>query len=123
MKIGGNYFEITGDTQAELFKEMAAAHEVFGVTECKLCKGPIKPVVRTNNEGDDFFEYHCLKCFARLALGQNKKGGGLFPIRKLTKEGKPDRTTGSFGNHDGWTQYRGEPKPESEQQATSVARR
>ena len=115
--------EVEGDTQAELFKEMASVQEVFDEAACGLCGcKDIRMVVRKNKEDDLFFEYQCQgvvennsrkeRCRGYLALGQNKKGGGLFPIRALAENGKPDRENGKFGRHCGWTRFRGEPKAE-----------
>lgn len=116
-------FEIEGEDDKELFKEMAVVHELYSESRCGLCGSEvIVPVVRKNKSEDEFFEYQCRgftkdnkPCRAYLAFGQNKKGGGLFPIRALTEEGKPDRENGKFGRHNGWSRYRGEPKPDQEQ--------
>lgn len=113
--------EVEGDTQAELFKEMAACQEVFNEDQCGLCGSKnIRMVVRKNKDDEAFFEYQCQgsvkngdrheRCRGYLALGQNKKGGGLFPVRALDEKGKPDRANGKFGKHQGWSRYRGEPK-------------
>jgi hypothetical protein len=113
--------KVEGDTQSDLFKEMASTYEVFDEKQCGLCQGKdIRPVVRRNKDEDEFYEYQCQgtvkngdrveRCRGYLSLGQNKKGGGLFPIRALTEAGKPDRAEGKFGRHNGWTRYRGEPK-------------
>jgi len=113
----GIVLKVEGDTQKELFEEIASSYEVFAESKCGLCQSTdIKPVVRVSGEYD-FPEYHCQKCYARLSLGQNQKGGGLFPIRKLTPEGKPDREKGSFGPHNGWSKYKGEPKTGEEKSA------
>jgi hypothetical protein len=118
--------EVEGDTQPELFKAIASAVEVFDEAKCGLCGcEDILPVVRKNKDGDDFFEYQCRgliknqegkteRCRAYLYLGQNKdkKAAGLFPVRALDEKGKPDRTSGKYGRHNGWTRYRGEPKPQ-----------
>jgi hypothetical protein len=63
-------------------------------------------------KGKKVYEYHCQKpgCRARLALGCMMEGGRLFPARKLDKDGKPNRENGSFGPHQGWTKFKGEPK-------------
>jgi hypothetical protein len=54
------------------------------------------------------------RCRARLSLGtSNDEAAWLFPIRKLTAEGKPHRETGSYGPHQGWTMFRGETKEEA----------
>jgi hypothetical protein len=109
--------KVEGEDQADLFKAMASAYEVFDEQKCGLCGcEKIRMVVRKNKDEDDFYEYQCQgvnangQCRAYLSLGQNKKGGGLFPIRVLDEKGKPDRATGKYGKHNGWTKYRGEPK-------------
>ncbi len=113
----GLWIKFEGETHVELFKEWAAVIEVFSEEKCGMCGcTEIKPIVRTNKDEDDFMEFHCTKCFARLSFGQNKKGGGLFPIRKIVDsgpdKGKPCRTNGKYDNvHNGWTKYRGTPKP------------
>ncbi len=120
IKTARGQIKVEGDDQKDLWKEMAAVIEVFDEAKCGLCGCTnIQPVVRKNKAEEEFFEYQCrgtLKqggaCRAYLALGQNKKGGGLFPIRKLTPEGKPDREKGNWGPHQGWSRYRGEKKEE-----------
>lgn len=114
-------FEVEGDSQVELWKAIASTQEVFNESKCGLCGcNSIQVVVRKNKDGDEFCEYRCLgfleskqACRAYLYLGQNKKGGGLFPVRALDEKGKPDRENGKFGKHRGWTRYRGEAKEES----------
>lgn len=109
--------EVEGETQKELFKEMASAHEVFGEKQCGLCQcEEIVPAYRTVTQGKktyEYPEYHCTnpKCRARLSLGSMMEGGGLFPIRKLIEDGpekgKPDREKGVYGPHNGWSRYKG----------------
>lgn len=116
---------VEGDDQKELFKAMSGAFEVFDEQQCGLCGCKnIRPVTRKNKDDEEFHEYRCLGlidvvvdgkprkkgCGGYLYLGQNKKGGGLFPVRQLDEKGKPDRDKGKYGNHNGWTRYRGEPK-------------
>lgn len=120
--------KVEGDDQADLFKGIASAVEVFNEHACGLCGSEdIVPVVRKNKDEEEFYEFQCRNtdpvevvdkdgkktrgwCRAYLYLGQNKKGGGLFPVRALDEQGKPDRATGKYGKHNGWTRYRGEPK-------------
>lgn len=109
-------FELEANTQAELFKLLAETQEVFGERCCGMCdKGNLRFVVR-EVDGNHYHEYHCLDCNAKLSLGQSRQNkGSLFPIRKLTAQGKPSRKEGTFDTkHRGWTKYRGEPeKPEA----------
>jgi hypothetical protein len=110
--------QVEAETQKELFEEYAAAVEVFGEQRCGLCKSEaIVPVVRNVTKGKesyDFQEMHCQnpQCRARLSYGVHKGGGTLFPHRRLDATGRPDRAAGEYGEHRGWTKYRGEPKPE-----------
>lgn len=113
---------VEGETQKDLFREMASACEVFGEKRCGLCGcEDIIPVWRTvtqlkgkKTETFEYPEYHCTKhdCRARLTLSFNMEGGTMFPNRKLLENGKPatgdDREKGKFGKHNGWTKYRGE---------------
>ncbi len=119
--------EVEAETQKDLFKEIASAHEVFGEKKCGLCGcEDIVPAWRTvttvkgkKTETWEYPEWHCsnLKCRARLSLGTLNDGSGrLFPNRKLLENGKPatgeDRDNGRYGPHQGWTRYRGEPRHE-----------
>jgi hypothetical protein len=57
-------------------------------------------------------------CGATLSFGQNKKGGKLFPIRKLTADGKPSRLEGTFdAKHRGWSKWRGNVDDDGERAA------
>ena len=70
--------------------------------------------VEKNKKVYEYFEMSCTnsKCRARLSYGQRQDGGGIFPVRKLDTNGKPDRETGAYGPHNGWSKYRGENKDE-----------
>lgn len=105
-------FELDGAKPTEMFKAIAEAQEVFSQPCCGLCQGKnLRLVVRTVGD-NDFYEMYCenSKCRAKLAFGQSKKfPGKLFPIRKLTDAGKPDRKTGKYSaTNNGWTKFRGE---------------
>jgi hypothetical protein len=102
--------EVEGENQAKLFAELSSAAEVFGERCCGLCGSvEIVPIAR-HQGGFDFFEWACTDpaCGARLSVGQKKgEERRLFPVRKLTAEGKPDFKAGQPGKHGGWTKYRG----------------
>lgn len=75
-------FELEGEGQKEIFKELATIQEIFSEEKCGLCgSNNIRFVVR-NVDGNDYYELRCLDCGAVLAFGQHKKGGTLFPKRK-----------------------------------------
>ena len=104
-------FQLEADNQVDMFKTISDTQEVFGEMKCGLCEGhDLRFAVRTVN-GDDYHELVCNnpKCRAKLSFGCSKqKKGTLFPIRKLTEKGKPSRKDGKYGQHNGWTKYRGE---------------
>lgn len=111
LRCNGVTFEVEGASQKELFKNLAALQEVFAETTCGVCgSDEVRFAVRTVEE-NDYHEMVCCasgeQCGARLSFGQAKKGGTLFPIRKLDSKGKPDRVNGRYGPHRGWTKFRG----------------
>ena len=74
--------ELEGETQRDLFGQLAAFQEVFDETTCGKCGSTnVKFVVR-QVEDNEYSEVRCLDCGAKLAFGCHKKGGGLFPKRK-----------------------------------------
>lgn len=75
-------FELEGEGQKEIFKELSAIQEIFGEESCGLCKSHNLRYVVRNVEGNDYYELRCVDCGAILAFGQHKKGGTLFPRRK-----------------------------------------
>lgn len=74
--------KVAGETQKDLFRELARAQETFEAeTECGLCKSTdIKFSVRVVDD-NEYFELRCV-CGATFQFGQHKKGGSLFPKRK-----------------------------------------
>lgn len=79
---GNLVLKVEGETQKDLFRELARAQEIFEAeSECGLCQSAdIRFRVRTI-EDNEYFELACA-CGATFAFGQHKKGGGLFPKRK-----------------------------------------
>lgn len=74
--------EIESDSVKDAFKQLAEFQEVFDESNCGLCSNDdLQFVVRTV-EGNDFYELRCRKCSGKLAFGQHKTGGSLFPKRK-----------------------------------------
>ena len=111
--------EIEGQNVKDLFRQIASLSEIFNEEKCGQCGGTeIRPNTRTvekNKKNYEYFEMVCLnpKCRARLSFGQKADGSGIFPTRKLDANGKPDRENGSYGQHNGWSKYRGESKDEN----------
>lgn len=75
-------FELEGEGQKEIFKELASVQEIFGEEKCGLCGSQNLKFVVRNVDGNDYYELKCSDCGAVLAFGQHKKGGTLFPRRK-----------------------------------------
>jgi hypothetical protein len=103
--------ELSGDSQKDLFKELATFQEVFQGTECSaMIDGKVvssnKTVFRVREVDDnEYFEMVCLEpgplFLYKKQFGQNKKGGGLFP-KWPTKDDK-DIVLGL----NGWFKYVG----------------
>ncbi len=103
----GVSLEVEGGNQKELFENIAAVSEVFGVQECGACHDKnFKFVVRNVDKEEKgktksyrYYEYHCTnpKCRAKLAFGSHQEGSTLFPKRK-DDEGK-------WLPNNGWTIY------------------
>lgn len=102
--------ELEGNSQTELFTNVAKTQEIFAEPGCGKCKSANIQFRKRTVNGDDYYEMVCLDCTATLSFGQSKKEKGfLFPIRKLTPEGKPNRLQGVYDKkHRGWTNYRGD---------------
>lgn len=84
LNVGNIEFEIEGSGEKELFKEIGKVQETFGNKACGACKGTdLRYVVRAVDD-NEYYEIHCqnIACRAKLAYGQHKKGGTLFPKRK-----------------------------------------
>jgi hypothetical protein len=98
--------EIQADTQKDLFQQISSFQEVFDETACGACQNTDLRFVVRNVDDNDFFELHCLNtsCRHRLAFGQHKKGGSLFPSRK-DKDGK-------WLPKNGWTKWNPDTKKE-----------
>lgn len=106
--------ELSGDSQRDLFKELASFQEVFEGTECSAVidnklHASNKTVFRVREVDDnEYYELVCLDpgplFLYKKLLGQNKKGGGLFP--KWPDKNDPDIVVGL----NGWFKYVGKKK-------------
>jgi hypothetical protein len=89
--------EIESDSVKETFKKLAEFQEVFDESSCGLCQNDdIRFIVRTV-ESNDYYELKCKNCFAKLAFGQHKSGGSLFPKRK--------NSDGTYSESKGWHKW------------------
>lgn len=80
--------ELEGDTQKDIFKELAKFQEVFELPMCKNGKGVESDLTRfvvRNVEDNEYYEVQCVDAskpelnYAKIQYGCHKKGGGLFP--------------------------------------------
>ena len=74
--------EIESQNAKDAFKQLAEFQEVFDEQSCGMCQSQnIQFIVRTV-DSNDYYELKCKQCTAKLAFGQHKAGGTLFPKRK-----------------------------------------
>jgi hypothetical protein len=102
-KDGRLVFKIDGE-QKEIFRQVAQIQEVFEEEACGVCGTDLRYVVRVV-EGNQFPELVCQnqKCRAKLAFGQNKKGGTIFPKRKRKDRKPSDEADARYDiKHRGW---------------------
>lgn len=100
-------FEVEAKEQKDVFRQIANIQEVFSEKVCGLCKKTDLKFVVREVEDNEFYEMRCNSCGGKLAFGQNKKGGTVYPVRKL-KNGKPAKTedTAPFDyESQGWHKY------------------
>ena len=74
--------EFEADEQKAAWKQLAIFQEVFTETKCGVCGSENLRFVTRTVDKNDFYELHCIDCGAKLAFGQHKTGGTLFPKRK-----------------------------------------
>lgn len=79
-------FEIDGNSHVEIFKQLADFSEVFTDEPCGLCKSEDTRFIVRNVDDNNFYERKCMSCNGKLAYGQHKKGGSLFPKRTIDDE-------------------------------------
>lgn len=94
-------FEVEGATMQATIAELATAQEIVEcANKCGLCNSPrVRFRVRDNNKGGyEFYEVVCDACSARLNIGKNAEGGGLFPKRTADD-------THEFLPNFGWYKY------------------
>ena len=91
--------DIEADSAKDAFKKLSEFQEIFDESNCGQCNNDnLQFIVRTV-EGNDYYELKCKACGAKLAFGQHKSGGTLFPKRKLA-DGTYDR------EHQGWHKWK-----------------
>jgi cytochrome c5 len=75
--------EVEANSPKDAFKKVAEFQEVFEGETCGACQSDDVRFQVRGVEGNDYYELKCNACFAKLAFGQHKVGGTLFPKRKL----------------------------------------
>lgn len=97
---------IEGKTQTDIFEQLAQFQEVFEDSECVRngqTSNKVRYIVREDDDANKYYEKVCFdmtkkECNgAKLAYGQHKKGGTLFPKRK-------DKD-GNWLPNSGWVKY------------------
>jgi hypothetical protein len=73
-------FEVEGDSEYEIFKQIARVQEVFDHNKCGKCgSGHTKYVCRLDKDENDWLEVVCQECRAKVIFGRAKKGGVIYP--------------------------------------------
>ena len=73
-------FEVEGDSEAEIFKQIARVQEVFDHNKCGKCgHDHTKYVCRIDKDENDWLEVVCQECRAKVIFGRAKKGVIIYP--------------------------------------------
>lgn len=89
--------EVEGETTRDCFDKISSAVEIMSNSRCGACDSEnVVPVVRENG-GNHFREFSCLDCGCRLAFGQRRQDGEMYPRRK-------DKD-GNWLNNRGWVKW------------------
>lgn len=123
MKVTPDIFVVgEGETQTDVFEQLASLQEVFGAVEkCGVCGCSNVRLVVRKVDGNSFYEAHCQNggtkekqwkdaCRARLSFGQNKddKKGMLYPRDKENKKKtvmKGKLKPGDYLPNGGWLRW------------------
>jgi hypothetical protein len=103
-KDGRMTVKLSGETQKDIFKELAKFQEVFELPTCKNKAGEESTDTRfivRNVDDNEYYEVQCIDVskpnllYSKIAYGCHKKGGGLFPKngRKWVKYDSKDKKT------------------------------
>lgn len=79
---------IEANDDKEAFRKLGSAHEVYNIRMCGMqgCGGTDLRFNLRENEGNQFPEVVCMKCYARLAYGQKKGTTEIYPRRRFHKQ-------------------------------------
>lgn len=103
-------FEVTADTEPELFKQVARVQEVLAVDCCGKCKNKnIKFVVRAAAKKSKWMEIVCqdFDCRAKLVYSSTEDGSMVYPKKRwdhLSEAQKEQRIKEKeyADSHNGW---------------------
>lgn len=112
--------KVSGDTQAELFAEVASVQAIFDAeSKCGMCGGTDLKCSHRQPQGYDYYELVCCnhECGARFQFGQLKDPkGALFPKRE---EGQGGWSIYQANNQGG---YDRDPEPQQQRRTAPPAR-
>lgn len=98
--------EVSGESDKELFSQIAKAQALFEDSVCGHCGSEnIRFVVRQVEGDNEYYELHCKECGHKLVYG-HAKSGYMYPKRYETnKKGiavKDESGKPKFLPHKGW---------------------
>lgn|SRR3990167_6523999 len=101
-----------GETQKDVFTNLANMQEVFGESKCGKCGSTELQFITRTVDDNNYYELRCKAylteekkfCGAKLSYGSHKKGDSLFPKRK-DEEGK-------YKGKNGWVRFNKETNKE-----------
>lgn len=74
------WFDVTADTEPELFKSIARVQEIFAVSCCGNCGSEdVRFVVRSAAKKSKWQEIVCQKCHAKLLYSTTEEGDLIYP--------------------------------------------
>lgn len=103
-------FQVEGETEKELFTDIARVQEVFNHNKCGKCGNTnVKYVCRKDSDNNDWLEIVCqdFKCRAKLTYGVTKTEGQVFPrvrwnnLSETNQENRKDEKAYA-DEHKGW---------------------
>lgn len=85
-RTGRLVIEVEGGTIKELFGQIAEVQETLDAdSQCGACGSQEIKFRKRVVQKYEYYELQCEACSARLAFGQLREGGGLFPKRRTEK--------------------------------------
>lgn len=79
--------EVEGKDNRDVFAQLALFQEIYETRRCGACDSENVRMIVREVQGNTYYELKCMECGARLAFGQKKADGSLFP-KKKSKDGQ-----------------------------------